>query len=337
MHAKVDGKAVVISESLVRSDPLFDDEDGFNFWLQALVCLILRAWIKEMLGVYRLYILDTWNGVHKWSSDENSSKTVNSVKKIHAKVDGKAVVISESLVRSDPLFDDEDGNVTPLFDTMLVKHQAPKGEGSAIPPEPQPTPSTSQNLHHEKERPKHVGEPKKAAELPQTSVLLNLGAYEVVNQEKGDRVERAITTDASLEATQDSDNIIKTQTTTMPNVDTPQGIDTGGSPRRQETIRGTSAQTRSERVLKKPNEPPFPEGHTSRSREDRLEENIELTDTVHTPYDLPLTGGYTPRSDKGRITLAELIETCITLSNRVTQLENELSTTKLSTTRPLSL
>nr|GEU70266.1 hypothetical protein [Tanacetum cinerariifolium] len=127
----------------------------------------------------------------------NCSKTVNSVKQIHAKVDGKAVVISESLVRSGLLFDDEDGNVTPLFNKMLVQNQAPKGEG-----------------------------------------------------------------------------------------------------------------------------------HTSRSGEGKPKENIELTDTVPTSYDSPLTGGYIPGSDEGRITLAELMETCITLSNRVTQLENELSTTK---------
>ncbi|GKA89927.1 hypothetical protein Tco_0811739 [Tanacetum coccineum] len=38
----------------------------------------------------------------------------------------------------------------------------------------------------------------------------------------GDSVERAITTAASLDAAQDSDNIIRTQTTTMPNVDIPQ-------------------------------------------------------------------------------------------------------------------
>nr|GFC25002.1 hypothetical protein [Tanacetum cinerariifolium] len=35
-----------------------------------------------------------------------------------------------------------------------------------------------------------------------------------------------------------------------------------------------------------------------------------------------------PRSDKGRITLAELMETCTTLSNTVTQLENKLSIIK---------
>ncbi|GJR08526.1 hypothetical protein Tco_0791178 [Tanacetum coccineum] len=65
----------------------------------------------------------------------------------------------------------------------------------------------------------------------------------------GDSVERAITIVASLDAAQDSDNIIRTQTTTMPNVDIPQGMDTGGSPKSQETMGGTPAQTRSERVL----------------------------------------------------------------------------------------
>ncbi|GJV81776.1 hypothetical protein Tco_1517646 [Tanacetum coccineum] len=62
-----------------------------------------------------------------------TSKTINSVKKIHAIVNGKAVVISESSVRSIILFNDED-----------VQNLAPEGEGSAIHPEPQPTPSTSQ-------------------------------------------------------------------------------------------------------------------------------------------------------------------------------------------------
>ncbi|GKC59406.1 hypothetical protein Tco_1087004, partial [Tanacetum coccineum] len=54
-------------------------------------------------------------------------------------------------------------------------------------------------------------------------------------------VERAITIDASLVLEQDNDNIIRTQTTAMPNVDIPQGMDTGGSTRRQETMRGAPA------------------------------------------------------------------------------------------------
>ncbi|GKC87404.1 hypothetical protein Tco_1148053, partial [Tanacetum coccineum] len=83
----------------------------------------------------------------------------------------------------------------------------------------------------------------KDTKLPQTSVPLNHGADEVVHKEEGDSVERAITTVASLDAAQDSDNIIRTQITTMPNVDIPQGMDIGGSPRHKETMGGTPAQT----------------------------------------------------------------------------------------------
>nr|GEU61829.1 uncharacterized mitochondrial protein AtMg00810-like [Tanacetum cinerariifolium] len=168
------------------------------------------------------------------------------------------------------------GKVTSLFDSMLVQHQAPEGEGG------------------------------------------------------GASVERAITTDASLEAAQASDNILKNQTTAMPNVDIPQGMDRGGRPMRQETMGGTSAQTRSERVLEQPNESPLIEGHTSGSGEGRMEHTVELTDTIPpTPYDSPLAGGCTPGSDKGMVKLEELMDLCTILSNRVTTLENELSSTKV--------
>nr|GEV70640.1 putative ribonuclease H-like domain-containing protein [Tanacetum cinerariifolium] len=55
-----------------------------------------------------------------------SSKTVNSIKQIHAIVDGKAVVISESLVRSDLPFDDEDG-ITFLTNDEIFENLALMG------------------------------------------------------------------------------------------------------------------------------------------------------------------------------------------------------------------
>nr|GEY67830.1 hypothetical protein [Tanacetum cinerariifolium]GEZ00593.1 hypothetical protein [Tanacetum cinerariifolium] len=115
----------------------------------------------------------------------------------------------------------------------------------------------------------------------------------------------------------------------MPNVDIPQEMDTGGSPRCQETMGGTPAQTRPERVLKQPNEPPLTESHTSSKREGRMEHPFELTDTVPpTPHDSPLTGGYTPGSDEDKLKLEELMDLYTTLSNRVSTLENELLSTK---------
>ncbi|GJU46928.1 hypothetical protein Tco_1204194 [Tanacetum coccineum] len=87
---------------------------------------------------------------------------------------------------------------------------------------------------------------------------------------------------------------------------------------------GTPAQTRSERVLKKPNEPPLSEGHTSGSGKGRMEHQFELTANVPiTPHDSPLPGGYTPGSDEGRLKLQELMTMCIKLSKHVLNLEKE--------------
>ncbi|GKE88110.1 hypothetical protein Tco_1565585 [Tanacetum coccineum] len=64
---------------------------------------------------------------------------------------------------------------------------------------------------------------------------------------------------------------------------------------------GAPAQTRSERVLEKSNEPPLSEGHTSGSGEAR---------------------DNTPGSDEGRMELIkELMETCTSLTKRVLALD----------------
>ncbi|GKB00739.1 hypothetical protein Tco_0828732 [Tanacetum coccineum] len=72
---------------------------------------------------------------------------------------------------------------------------------------------------------------------------------EAVYKEWDFRVERDTTTAASLDAEQASGNINRTQSTTIPNVPLPQGIGVGGSPRCQEAIGGSIAQTRSERKV----------------------------------------------------------------------------------------
>ncbi|GKD82470.1 putative ribonuclease H-like domain-containing protein, partial [Tanacetum coccineum] len=96
---------------------------------------------------------------------------------------------------------------------------------------------------------------KKDTKLPQTSVPQDLEVDEDVHKEESDSMERAITTAASLDAAQDNDNIIKTQTKAMTN-------------------------TRSERVLEQPIKPPLSEGHTSGSGEIRMEHQFELMDNV---------------------------------------------------------
>nr|GEX54869.1 hypothetical protein [Tanacetum cinerariifolium] len=240
------------------------DESDVNTEFHQIVDFLSSCSINYALTlsptVYASYIEQFWN--------TTSSKTINYMKQIHAIVDGKAVVISESSMRSDLLFDDEDC-ITCLTNDDIFENLALMGY-----------------------------EP--------LSAKLTFQKDEAVHQEEGDSVERAITTYASLEAAHAS-----------------------GSPRRQKTMGGTSAQTRSEGVLEQPYEPPLSKGHTSGSEEGRMEHTVKLTDTVPpTPYDSPLTGGYIPGSDEGRLKLEELMDLCTTLSNRVSTLENELSSTK---------
>nr|GEX57297.1 hypothetical protein [Tanacetum cinerariifolium] len=63
--------------------------------------------------------------------------------------------------------------------------------------------------------------------------------------------------------------------------------------------------------------------YTVESDENRMEHDIELTNPVsQTPYDLPLSGGHTPGSDEGSMTLKELMDLCTTLLQKVLDLEN---------------
>nr|GEW54005.1 reverse transcriptase domain-containing protein [Tanacetum cinerariifolium] len=138
--------------------------------------------------------------------------------------------------------------VNPLFDSMLVQNQEPEGEVSH---EPQtkahieqilPSLSTYQRKHRKTHKHRRA---KKVTKLPQTSVPLDLENNEAIHKEGGNCMERAITTDASLVAALDSDNITKTQSTAMSNDPISQEIGSGDGPRRQETtLGGADAQTR---------------------------------------------------------------------------------------------
>ncbi|GKA92241.1 hypothetical protein Tco_0814166 [Tanacetum coccineum] len=87
---------------------------------------------------------------------------------------------------------------------------------------------------------------------------------------------------------------------------------------------GTPAQTRSERVLEKPNEPPLSEGHTSGSGKGRMEHQFKLIANVPIiPHDSPLPRGYTLGSYEGRLKLQELMTMYTKLLKQVLDLEQE--------------
>ncbi|GKB96235.1 hypothetical protein Tco_0982372 [Tanacetum coccineum] len=153
------------------------------------------------------------------------------------------------------------GKEIPLFQTMVVLNQEEMGEDS------------------KPRRPK-----RKDTEVPQPSGPTTNVADEAVYKEMDNSLVRAATTASSLETEQDSGNIDKTQSKATPNEPSSSGTNSGGDPRRQETMGDTIAQTRSENVSKLSNDPLLPRGNTLRSGEDslKLQELMELCTNLQT-------------------------------------------------------
>ncbi|GKA60634.1 hypothetical protein Tco_0760041 [Tanacetum coccineum] len=167
----------------------------------------------------------------------------------------------------------------------MIAIQAEEGKGLGHPSEPQPPPSTAQptneqpipnvvsSSHQKTQTPRQALN--QVTELPQTSEPIPNVPDEAVYEEWHDRVERVITIAASLDAEQAS----------------------GGSPRCQEAMGGSIAQTRFERVPTQ-------------------------------SYDSPLPRVHTLGSDEGSMTLLELTVLYTTLSKKVESLEANLKQTK---------
>ncbi|GKC44398.1 hypothetical protein Tco_1062120 [Tanacetum coccineum] len=238
--AKVNGKTIVITESFVRRDLHFNDEDS-------IACLTNTEIFKnlELMGSKST----AWN-----EFGTNIASVVICL--------ANKQKINFSILIFDAVFNDEydtpshtkkvfanmrrkgkdfSGTVTPLFATMLIQPQEDVGEGSGQPTEPQHTPTTASPSHVEpiptiasSSHPKKTK--RNATEISQSSGPTTLVADETVHEERGDSVESVATTATSLDAEQGSGNINRTQSTAIPNVPFPQEIGSGGvtTPRNDE-------------------------------------------------------------------------------------------------------
>ncbi|GJY09151.1 putative ribonuclease H-like domain-containing protein [Tanacetum coccineum] len=359
IHAKVEGKTIVISETSVRKDLQFDNEDGIACLTNTKIFknLQLMGYEKlfEKLTFYKLFFFPQWkyliHTILQYLSSKSTAwnefgtniasvviclaknqkfnfsklifdgmmRNLDSFKKFLMYPRFLQLFLNkqiENLLEVNVVYDtpshtkkifanmrrqgkDFSRTVTPLFSFMLAQ-QANMGEGSGHPTDPQHTSTSAQPSNEEQittpssSQPKKTykrRKPKKVTEIPQSSEPTNLVADEAVNEERRDSVERAATTATSLDAEQDSGNINRTQSTTMPNDPLPQRISSGGRPMRQETMGDRPAQIRFESLSK-------------------------------LSYDSPLGGVNIPRSDEDIIKLKELMEIYIKLSERVLDLEN---------------
>ncbi|GJS17485.1 putative ribonuclease H-like domain-containing protein [Tanacetum coccineum] len=157
---------------------------------------------------------------------------------------------------------------------LLVQNQAPEGEGLATPHEPQPTPSTSQpNVFKPLIEPLQTETPLSVFYEPQTEahieqILLSPSTYQ---RKRKTQKHRRTKKDTKLPQTSVPQDLGADEAVHKEGVTVWKGLSLLWQSQVLRHHGGAPAQTRSERVLEKPNEPPLSEGHTSRSGEGRME------------------------------------------------------------------
>ncbi|GJT43341.1 hypothetical protein Tco_0952056 [Tanacetum coccineum] len=206
------------------------ESDGFEQIVDFLNAHPIRYALTINPTIYISCIEQFWSTV--------MAKTINGEEQLHALVDGKKIIITESSVRRDLQLADEEG-VDCLPNSTIFEQLTLMG-------------------------------PKTTAWNEFSSTMASAIIYEFVHKELGNSLVRVATTASSLEAKQDSGNINKTQSKATPNESSSLGTTLGGDPRCQETMGDTIAQTRFENVSKHFNDSLLITGNTLRSDEDRL-------------------------------------------------------------------
>ncbi|GJY24903.1 hypothetical protein Tco_0399629 [Tanacetum coccineum] len=305
LQAIVDGKKIIITESIVRRDIQLEDAEDIDCLPNATIFeqLTLMGYekVSQKLTFYKAFFSPQWKFLihnvlqclsakttawNEFSSTMASAIILFLKKQLEGMSNHKRIYVTPSHTKK--IFGNMrrvgkgfSGRETPLFQTMVVQHEEEMGEGSANPTDPYHTttiiqPSTSQPQKKQKpRRPK-----RKDIEIPQSSGPTDNVADEAINEEMDESLERATTTATGLDAEQDRGNINKTQLKATPNE--PSSI--GTSSRSQETMRYTIAQTRPENVSKHSNDPLLAKGNTQvedASKQGRkiddIDKDIEIT------------------------------------------------------------
>ncbi|GJY16408.1 hypothetical protein Tco_0386830 [Tanacetum coccineum] len=275
------------------------------------------------------------------------AKTINGEIQLQALVDGKKIIITESIVRRDLQLEDAEGvdclpNAT-IFEQLTLIGYKPKVNqkfnfSNYI------FESMVKNLDNVSGNflmyPRSRRSKRKDTEVPQPIGPTTNVADEAVNEEMDDSLERAATTATGLEVEQDSGNIDKTQSKATHNEPSSSGISSGSGLRRQETMGDTIAQTRSENVSKHSKDPLLKatpneagsQGTTSGGGprcQETMGDTISQTrfENVYKLSNDPLLArGNTLQSGEDSLKLKELMELCTNLQQRVLALENTKTT-----------
>ncbi|GKC56243.1 hypothetical protein Tco_1083841 [Tanacetum coccineum] len=170
-----------------------EESDGFEQIVDFLNAHPIKYALTVNPTIYTSCIEQFWSTV--------KAKTINGEVQLHALVDGKKIIITESTVRRDLQLEDAEG-IDCLPNSTIFEELT------------------------------RMGKPKrKDTQVPQPSGPTNIIANEAVHKELGGSLVRAATTASSLEAEHDSGNITKTTSKATPNEASSLGTTSGGGPR----------------------------------------------------------------------------------------------------------
>ncbi|GJS17135.1 hypothetical protein Tco_0411607 [Tanacetum coccineum] len=258
IHAKVNGKAVVVSESSVRRDLHLNDEDGT-------ACLTVNEIFENLALMGYETASDKLTFYKQRNLDPKKFLMYPRFLKLFLNIQLPNLVIPFNDIYETPKLTKKvftnmrkpgkgfSGRVTQLFQNMLAPPVVVGEVATATTSQPPKDPNTYRRTKRGRNTkvPQSGGSPKKVGD-------------EAINEAMFDSVERAITTDASLDAAQDSDNITNNPIHGNNLIASPSGkgscMVTLGT---KKPWGGAPAQNRSERVLEQPIEPPLSEGHTN--------------------------------------------------------------------------
>nr|GEW71923.1 reverse transcriptase domain-containing protein [Tanacetum cinerariifolium] len=266
------------------------------------------SYLADYKEIDRGYVAFGWN-LKGWKI---TGKGLTLEAQLHARVDGKKIIIIKASIRKDLQLADEEGvdclpnstifeqlslmgmirNLDNVFGKFLMYLRVRKGfsrrvtplfptmviqselgEGSAMLTDPHHTPTILQPSSSQPQKSHKLKKPKiKDTQVHEPNGPTDNVADETVHKELGDSLVRAATTASSLGVEQDI----------------------GGGPRWQETMGDTTTQTRFESISKHFNESLLARGNTFQSDEDRMKLN-------------------------------ELMALCTTLQNRVLELKKTKS------------
>ncbi|GJT99199.1 hypothetical protein Tco_1094717 [Tanacetum coccineum] len=207
LHALVDGKKVISTEVTVRGDLQLEYGEGVYCLLNSTIFEQLTLKISQKLTFYKAFFSSQWEFLIHTILQCLSSKTT-AWNEFSSTIASAIICLAtnqkfnfskyifESMVRN---LDNLSGKflmyprkVTDLFPTMLVQNQM--GEGSAMPTDPQHTPTFIQSSPSPQKTQKPRKPKRKDTQVPQPSGPTDIVAAEAVHKELGDRLVRAAIT-----------------------------------------------------------------------------------------------------------------------------------------------